>query len=297
MLSTGQSAYIAVGVVVSCVVKANDKYVFSVSRIRTSISEVLNISLERPLLSREIITPCIYVTELIKLPKLNIRFRKRRFYIVRFISLSYPQSCSHPRRHPQISYVGAEHVDSSSVSDAVAGHTLFIHGSRVDDGNIASRRAASEQAAKRRTNKFSTTSSRMRSRQRKRKQRRLRSPEEEEDEGGFPDRACTSACGSLEGGDDASGLPEGTSTVCDDSCAGSRARFDGFLCGAGNADKYGAMCRLCFTDIEEARGVQRVLAENSNGAIDERVIMCDTMKPPEDIGCSTECHSKSYTVR
>lgn len=42
----------------------------------------------------------------------------------------------------QISNVGYEHVDTSTVSDAVAGHTLFIHGSSVDTGNLAVLRAA-----------------------------------------------------------------------------------------------------------------------------------------------------------
>ncbi|CBJ49205.1 expressed unknown protein [Ectocarpus siliculosus] len=37
-----------------------------------------------------------------------------------------------------ISYVGYEHVDHDTVSDAIAGQTLFIHGSRVDEGSGAS---------------------------------------------------------------------------------------------------------------------------------------------------------------
>lgn len=43
----------------------------------------------------------------------------------------------------QISYVGHEHVDHSAVSDAIASHILFIHGNRVDEGNIASLKATS----------------------------------------------------------------------------------------------------------------------------------------------------------
>eukprot|EP00903_Cladosiphon_okamuranus_P019225 g17679.t1 len=42
-----------------------------------------------------------------------------------------------------ISNVGYEHVDSRSVSDAVAGETLFIHGSNVDNGNLAVLKAIS----------------------------------------------------------------------------------------------------------------------------------------------------------
>ncbi|CAN0338180.1 unnamed protein product [Ectocarpus fasciculatus] len=40
-----------------------------------------------------------------------------------------------------ISYVGYEHVDHDTVSDAIAGQTLFIHGSRVDEGSGASIKA------------------------------------------------------------------------------------------------------------------------------------------------------------
>ncbi|CAM9579400.1 unnamed protein product [Ectocarpus fasciculatus] len=46
-----------------------------------------------------------------------------------------------------ISYVGYEHVSHDSVSDAVAGKTLFIHGSSVEDGNVASYNAAAAVAS------------------------------------------------------------------------------------------------------------------------------------------------------
>lgn len=50
-----------------------------------------------------------------------------------------PPSLPKPPR--QISYVGYEHVDHDTVSDAIAGQTLFIHGSRVDEGSGASIKA------------------------------------------------------------------------------------------------------------------------------------------------------------
>ena len=34
--------------------------------------------------------------------------------------------------------MGREHIDHDMVSDAIAAETLFIHGSYVDEGNIAS---------------------------------------------------------------------------------------------------------------------------------------------------------------
>ncbi|CAM9449896.1 unnamed protein product, partial [Ectocarpus sp. 8 AP-2014] len=45
-----------------------------------------------------------------------------------------------------ISYVGYEHVSHETVSDAVAGKTLFIHGSSVEDGNVASYEAVASTA-------------------------------------------------------------------------------------------------------------------------------------------------------
>lgn len=46
----------------------------------------------------------------------------------------------------KISNVGYEHVDRKTVSDAVAGETLFIHGSSVDTGNLAVLKAAATTA-------------------------------------------------------------------------------------------------------------------------------------------------------
>lgn len=163
----------------------------------------------------------------------------------------------------QISNVGYEHVDHESVADAVSTKTLFIHGSHVDDGNVASIRATKTEATGRRVLKV----------------------EEDSDIG------CQTVCGGT-----ASGLPSGTSTVCDKSCADGR--FDGYLCGAGKSSKFGASCRLCYTDVVEARKVERVLRAGEDGEGEAKhVIMCDTMRPPEAEECNEKCSLKQDTVR
>ena len=172
----------------------------------------------------------------------------------------------------QISYVGFEHVDHSTVSNAVAGQTLFIHGSRVDEGNLASLEATKHE----------------------RKQTRASIRRLSNSKTAPP--ACNAACGS----EDAAGLPVGTSTVCDDTCAGISARFGGFLCGAGDEDRFGSMCRLCFVDVEEARRQEQSLAltrsDIENGEEASHIIMCETMRPPEAAECSDKCGRKKDTV-
>lgn len=168
----------------------------------------------------------------------------------------------------QISYVGYEHVDHTTVSDAVAGQTLFIHGSRVEEGNLASLRATNYG----RTSATATG-------------RRLSDDTHS---------VCHTACGSA----DTAGLPAGTSTVCDDTCDGESARFGGFLCGAGDSAKFGSMCRLCYTDVDEARREEQSLALARPAGDQEasHVIMCDTMRPPDAADCSDKCGRKEDTV-
>eukprot|EP00903_Cladosiphon_okamuranus_P019226 g17680.t1 len=149
-----------------------------------------------------------------------------------------------------ISNVGYEHVDSRSVSDAVAGETLFIHGSSVDNGNLAALKAISASAT-----------------------------------GGSDASLCHKACGS-----DAATLVQGTSAVCDPTCTASGSRFDGYLCGAGDSAKFGGMCRLCYTDVAEAREAESKLADGLH------VIMCDTKLPPAAADCSDECRLEKDTV-
>ena len=157
------------------------------------------------------------------------------------------------------------------MSDAVAGHTLFIHGSRVDEGNLASLKAAKDERKQ-------TVASR----------RHVDTT--------MPPLACNAACGS----EDDTGLPVGISTVCDDTCAGESPRFGGFGCGAGDSDTFGSMCRLCFVDAEEARRQEHSLAltrsDLKGGQEATHVIMCDTMSPPEAAECSSKCGRKKDTV-
>lgn len=160
----------------------------------------------------------------------------------------------------QISNVGVAKVSSDAVTDAVAGDTLFIHGSSVSGGSIDTRREASDHVAEQ--------------------------PE--------PKLMCESACGK-----EMLGLPEGMSTVCDATCSVEEARFGGFLCGAGNTRKYGAMCRMCYVDLDVAIQADRKLRVSSDHQGDSgamHVIMCDTLKPPQVSGCSEECSRRKDTV-
>lgn len=122
---------------------------------------------------------------------------------------------------------------------------------------------------------------------------------------------CTFACGS-------SGpmlLIAGAYTVCDRSCdAGDgtfAARFDGYLCGAGDSELYGEHCRTCYHDLAEAQAAEQEVMERNlkrgGGALgghgeggvigNSRVIMCDTMMPPPPLSCSNKCQMKIDTVR
>lgn len=161
-------------------------------------------------------------------------------------------------RLSQISNVGFVHVDTKAVTDAVAGQTLFIHGSSVSEGSIKSSRAAST-----------------------RRQR---------DDEATCENACTVGV---------TGAPDGTSTICDATCSPPNARFDGFLCGAGDVAKYGPMCRTCYVDLEAALKVDRQLMASHDDRTDsvaKHVIMCDTGRPPEASSCSEECTLQTNTV-
>ena len=203
----------------------------------------------------------------------------------------------------KISYVGYEHVDHDTVSDAIAGQTLFIHGSRVDEGSGASITAtAAAKKSKKRTTKAEAGGGGavLKTKRRLRRWRRLESA----DEGSS---GCSGSCGS---GKDTTGLPDGTSTVCDPTCGSSDAdsRFGGFLCGAGDSALFGDMCRLCYVCPRAARNAQLALRSSFDGGAgnEERaVIMCDTMEPPppppesaavDAAGCSDKCNQKKDTV-
>lgn len=105
---------------------------------------------------------------------------------------------------------------------------------------------------------------------------------------------CNSACGTV-----VTGLPYGTSTICDPSCSHAENRFGGFLCDAGYGGKYGAICRLCYVDKDEAIKTERHLRELYNDGSEsepKHVIMCDTMRPPPAPQCSVECEMKRNTI-
>ena len=160
-----------------------------------------------------------------------------------------------------------------TVSDAIAGQTLFIHGSRVDDGSGASIAAVSKDKKAKKAE--------AKTQRRQRRWRRLTGLEvDAEDES-----TCRAACGREES---RSTLPDGTSTVCDPTCGGEDARFDGFLCGAGDSKVFGDMCRLCYVCPNEARKALELLGD------DERaVIMCDTMEPPPTLEAAVKPFSAS----
>ncbi|CAM9459802.1 unnamed protein product [Scytosiphon promiscuus] len=193
-----------------------------------------------------------------------------------------------------ISYVGNEHVTQATVSDAVAGQTLFIHGKRVDGATVpaAAKAGSSNIVADKRRVK------RDRKRRHRRRRRRLAaaaSVATAEKGAGQPVAACSSHCGA--GSDNRGLLPAGTSTVCDATCvadgAGNVGSFSGLLCGAGDPKRFGSACRLCYVDLDEAREAERRGPRKSSltffGAEShvqpppqqQHVVMCDTMRPPE----------------
>lgn len=109
---------------------------------------------------------------------------------------------------------------------------------------------------------------------------------------------CNSACGTP---NEALFL-HGTSTTCDRTChAGkSGSRFDGLFCGAGDPEKFGPSCRLCFTNAVEARKAELELRRENHTkdtfGRDRHVVMCDTLRPPEAVDCEAKCAMKTDTV-
>ena len=110
---------------------------------------------------------------------------------------------------------------------------------------------------------------------------------------------CLEACG-LGGKPMKNGV---LSTVCDATCVEDSSwmgvRFNGLNCGAGNPSKYGESCRLCFSDQLAALKADQALAvSNRNSSTPSvHVIMCETKRLPEAIGCSHGCGNNIDTVR
>lgn len=105
---------------------------------------------------------------------------------------------------------------------------------------------------------------------------------------------CKPACGHTTHED----APKGTSTICDSTCFPnkSRARYDGFLCGARDPERFGIHCRLCYTDIDAAREADNSLLLTATSERARRVIMCDTKLPPPPVTCTAKCAKKNDTV-
>lgn len=69
---------------------------------------------------------------------------------------------------------------------------------------------------------------------------------------------CTTTCGSSASISNKGGV----ATVCDRSCSPGEhgPRFGGLNCGAGDAKQFGGNCRMCYTDITEAKNAEEELA-------------------------------------
>lgn len=133
--------------------------------------------------------------------------------------------------------------------------------------------------------------------------------------GGSPVAECRAECGSPvaiaatgEGGGLVGGAgnddngKNGLYTVCDHTCASILRggwQIGGQSCGAGDEERYGSHCRLCYKDAGEALRADRLLESRARQAGHEggqHVIMCDTMRPPESTNCSPKCATKLDTV-
>ncbi|CAM9249732.1 unnamed protein product, partial [Hapterophycus canaliculatus] len=139
-----------------------------------------------------------------------------------------------------ISYVGNNHIDHDTVTDAVAGQTLFIHGRNIDDGSKAALKAvAPTPPASAPTKSFSAD--RKNRKRRQRKQRRL--SRESTIDGAVGNTmmppACTSGC-------DHTNSAGTRGRVCDENC--SNPSLYGTQGCSARSGIYGANCRVCYID-------------------------------------------------
>lgn len=108
---------------------------------------------------------------------------------------------------------------------------------------------------------------------------------------------CTRSCGS------SVSRKRGTATVCDRSCSPGEhgPRFAGLNCGAGNTEKFGENCRVCYNDLGKAKEAEEKLAQRNAlrgmGLTQEHVIMCETLLPPPTSACNSKCTMDVDTVR
>ncbi|CBJ28689.1 hypothetical protein Esi_0117_0079 [Ectocarpus siliculosus] len=205
-----------------------------------------------------------------------------------------------------ISYVGYEHVSHDTVSDAVAGKTLFIHGSSVEDGNVASYEAVASTATatvdvakQTRGRKLTGSTPKWKTQEKwrsskddsipkwKRNQKWQTSKDDkvpkwktnQKWKNKLSDGACSSTCEYTS--------RDGTrGRVCDANCStpdvyGTRG------CNAKQGT-YGEECRACFNDVDKAR--KQDTPEN-------RSIMCSTKRPVEGYGRRLTADDESDPLR
>lgn len=165
----------------------------------------------------------------------------------------------------KISNVGFLDVGTSSVENALAAGTSFIHGSNTGGG--------------------------------------ARQNLKEKPQGDTPtmvqatppmEAQCKSPCGKA--------TSNGVGSICDSRCSllgESRPMYLEQACGAGNEEMYGSNCRQCYVDVDKALEEERFLAAMARaGDHDTRqhVIMCDNMRPPQSTRCSLQCTESPDTV-
>lgn len=158
----------------------------------------------------------------------------------------------------QIANIGFMEVNGHEVLKAVASDTLFIHGSLTGGGGSMFKAVGAAPVA---------------------------SPALLLGESYRAAERCTFLCGtpdsraaqavSADEGTKPFAATFGTSTVCDRSCypdSERGARFGGHLCGAGNTTEFGAHCRTCYNDLEEARAAENLLAEEERVELERRAV-------------------------
>lgn len=117
-----------------------------------------------------------------------------------------------------------------------------------------------------------------------------------------PGTYCKEACGMS--ADPMFAAHGSMSTVCDRTCDPGLggARFGGFMCGAGDPQKYGDHCRVCYLDVDEARRADSLIRNGDHAGVgkaaadSQHVVMCDTLLPAPPAVCSAKCAMKDDTV-
>ncbi|CAN0146627.1 unnamed protein product, partial [Ectocarpus sp. 13 AM-2016] len=169
-----------------------------------------------------------------------------------------------------ISYVGDEHVTQDTVSDAVAGKTLFIHGGGVAEFKTASAPPPPPVVVQ-------ETAPRSQRRRKLQKRRTLGNWRRGNDGDKTP--KCTDGCEYTS--------KDGTrGRVCDANC--SRRDVYGTL-GCGTRDgAYGTECRACYNDGDMA---------HKQDTPENRAIMCSTVMPVDVRGLWLSMDNEDYSLQ